>query len=372
MKLKAFWFAAFASLPFSVLAQPRSTATTGKLAESLIGRTDSVALPKALSNIKITPALPEGGVVSSGRMFVPLAGNKTYFGSMNDYVATFARSYFNAHSKSLAAIKSRSKARFKPIEKVLQTHSIPKELKYLAVIESALNNNAISPVGAVGPWQFMEQTARDMGLTVNEKRDDRTDWSRSTQAAAKYLNQLYARFHDWLLVVAAYNCGHVPVESAIARTGSKNFWVIRKYLARETQGHVLAFVATASIFEKLNHAIGGGFPSTFSFISPSGKENTDVAAASEPPKPQFTREELERMAIVRITEPINLEYMGQELGIERKLLADWNMDYDLFLYEAYSEPYYSLRIPKDKLEEFIVKKELLTRTSRQIFAQNIP
>ncbi len=363
MKMKALWIAALATLPVFAQAQSRPSAT-GQLAESLVGKSDTIALPKALKNLA---AADKTAVAASGKMFVPLAGNKAYFGSMNDYVSTFAKTYFNVHSRSLAVIKTRADKRFKGIEKVLQSHSIPKELKYLAVIESALNNNAISPVGAVGPWQFMDQTARDMGLTVNGKRDDRTDWTRSTQAAAKYLNQLYKRFNDWLLVVAAYNCGHVPVESAIAKTGSRNFWSIRKYLPRETQGHVLAYIATASIFERLQHAIGGSFPAGFSFTTAEPGE----AVAVEPPKPQFTREELERMAIIRITEPLSLEFMAQELGIERRLLADWNMDYDLFVYSAYPEPYYSLRIPKDKIEEFVIKKESLIKTSRRIFAQNM-
>lgn len=366
MKLKAFWIAALATLPVFANAQSHPSAT-GQIAESLVGKSDTVALPKALKNVAATAAHDKTAAPASGKMFVPLAGNKAYFGNMADYVEVFARTYFNVHSRSLAVIKTRADKRFKDIEKVLQHNSIPKELKYLAVIESALNNNAISPVGAVGPWQFMDQTARDMGLTVNGKRDDRTDWARSTQAAAKYLNQLYRRFNDWLLVVAAYNCGHVPVEAAIAKTGSRNFWNIRKFLPRETQGHVLAYVATASIFERLSHAIGGSFPAGFSF---SPADPNDKTAAAEPPKPQFTREELERMAIVRITEPLSLEYLGQELGIERRLLFDWNMDYDLFLYNAYPEPYYSLRIPKDKIEDFVMKKESLTRTSRQIFAQN--
>ena len=367
MTIKAFWIAALATFPVFAHAQSKPSAT-GQIAESLVGKSDTIALPKALKNIAAAAAADKTTAPTSGKMFVPLAGNKAYFGNMTDYVEMFAKSYFNAHTRSLAVVKTRADKRFKDIEKVLQHNSIPKELKYLAVIESALNNNAISPVGAVGPWQFMDQTARDMGLTVSAKRDERTDWTRSTQAAAKYLNQLYGRFNDWLLVVAAYNCGHVPVEAAIAKTGSRSFWNIRKYLPRETQGHVLAYVATASIFERLNHAIGGSFPAGFTFTPADPGSKT---ATPEPPKPQFTREELERMAIVRITEPLSLEYLGQELGIERRLLASWNMDYDLFLYSAYPEPYYSLRIPKDKIEEFVIKKENLLRTSRQIFAQNM-
>src|SRR5690606_27997247 len=95
-----------------------------------------------------------------------------------------------------------------------------------------------------------------MGLKVGKGKDERTDWTKATTAAAKYLTWLYGELDDWLLVVAAYNCGPSPVQRAIKRTGSANFWDIKPYLPRETQGHVLAFIATASIFEHMNGFIG--------------------------------------------------------------------------------------------------------------------
>ena len=337
---------------------------------------DTVALPKALRSAEAKAALSAVGASTKepiealkGKAFVPLAGHKEYFGSMTGYVEKFVFSYYATRIKTFMAVKARSKARFHAMDLVLQKHGIPKELKYLCVIESALNNKALSCVGALGPWQFMEETGRLMGLTVTEKRDDRTDWARSTVAAAKYLNQLYGKFHDWLLVVAAYNSGPTPIERAIAKTGSKNFWDIRKYLPRETQGHVLAFIATASVFEKLNHVIGNQIPGGYTFLPASAA--VGEVEKKEPPKPQFTLEELQLMAIVRMKEPISLEYLGQELGIARQQLTDWNEDYDVFLYTAAPEDKYNLRIPKDKLEAFIQKKDLLTRTSREIFAQNI-
>ncbi len=339
-------------------------------APSRVISVDTIVLPKAAQKPAAQALLAMNAPApATKRQAVPLAGQKSYFGAMNDYVNTFVRTYFGAHNKTLSVVKGRSNDHFSMIDNVLQQHDVPKELKYLAVIESALNHRAISGAGAVGPWQLMEGTARLLGLTVNGKRDDRTDWVKSTGAAAKYLNQLYNKLDDWLLVVAAYNSGPTPVERAIARTGSHSFWDIKKYLPRETQGHVLAFIATASIFEKLNPFIGGVLPKEFTFSA------EDAAAAAiekkEPPKPQFTKEELAAMAIVRIKEPVSLDFLGQELGIERKLLLKWNIDYDLFLYNTYPEPYYSLRIPKEKLDDFIMKKELLMRTSRQIFAQNL-
>jgi membrane-bound lytic murein transglycosylase D len=369
MQLKA--LVPTAALIVSAFATSAQRQTPMLSAPSRIISVDTIILPKAAQKPAAQALMAMNAPVAKPKIqAVPLAGQKSYFGGMNDYVTSFVRTYFGAHNRTLSVVKDRSVKRFSLMDNVLAKHAIPKELKYLAVIESALNNNAISHCGAVGPWQLMEGTARLLGLTVNGSRDDRTDWAKSTNAAAKYLNQLYGQLNDWLLVVAAYNSGPTPVHRAIARTGSRNFWDIKKYLPRETQGHVLAFIATASIFEKMNPFIGSAFPSNFSF---GGAEEAIAAAIEkkEPPKPMFTPEELASMAIVRINEPVSLEYLGQELGIERKLLAKWNPDYDLFVYDTYTEPYYGLRIPKDKLDDFVAKKEQLMRTSRQIFAQNL-
>lgn len=315
------------------------------------------------------PTLLSPAAVSAAKFAcrpVPLAGQKSYFGSMNEYVETYTRQYMSAHGKTLSVVQGRSNKHFSLMENVLQKHNIPKELKYLAVIESALNNNALSGAGAMGPWQLMESTARMMGLTVNEKRDDRTDWFKSTNAAAKYLTFLYGELDDWLLVVAAYNSGPTPVQRAISKTGSKNFWDIKKYLPRETQGHVLAFIATASIFENMSSFIGSGkIPVDFKF----SKEDALAAESKPAPKPKFTDDELKSMAIVRISEPVNLEYLAQDLKIERKLLEKWNEDYDLFVFDTYNSDYYSLRIPKEKLDNFIERKELITKRSKQMFAE---
>ncbi len=126
---------------------------------------------------------------------VPLAGHKSYFGDQNDYMMGYCKQYLEAHTHTLAVVRERSNQRFGLIDNILAKGQIPKELKYLAVIESALNNNAVSPVGAVGPWQFMEVTGREMGLTITKHRDDRTDWHKSTVEAVKYLTQQYGQLN---------------------------------------------------------------------------------------------------------------------------------------------------------------------------------
>ena len=326
----------------------------------------------------------------NGYNHVPLAGEKAYFGEKNEYMNEFVRKYLEVHNKTLGSVQNNSTTPFSVIDNVLEKKNLPKELKYLAVIESALNHNAVSKAGAVGPWQLMESTARMMGLSVSRHHDDRRDLYKSTGAATKYLELLYSQLNDWLLVIAAYNSGPTPVQRAIERTGSHNFWDIKEYLPRETQGHVLAFIATASIFENLSKFISlGSVPDDFRF----GKEEEPAplpapvivkdatakpvaatvapvnATAAPVKKSPYTEDELKNMAIVRITQPLHLEYTAQELGVDKKLLARWNPDYELFTYNTYPTPYYNLRLPKDKLELFIQKKEALTKKSAAIFAQ---
>ena len=329
----------------------------------------------------------------NGYNHVPLAGEKAYFGEKNEYMNEFVRKYLEVHNKTLGSVQNNSTTPFPVIDNVLEKKNLPKELKYLAVIESALNHNAVSKAGAVGPWQLMESTARMMGLSVSRHHDDRRDLYKSTGAATKYLELLYSQLNDWLLVIAAYNSGPTPVQRAIERTGSHNFWDIKEYLPRETQGHVLAFIATASIFENLSKFISlGSVPDDFRF----GKEEEPAplpapvivkdatakpvaatvapvnATAAPVKKSPYTEDELKNMAIVRITQPLHLEYTAQELGVDKKLLARWNPDYELFTYNTYPTPYYNLRLPKDKLELFIQKKEALTKKSAAIFAQTKP
>lgn len=133
---------------------------------------------------------------------------------------------------------------FPMIEDVFSSYDLPLELKYMAVIESALNPNAVSRVGATGLWQFMASTGRMYGLTINSVLDERRDPVKATHAAARYLKDLYKIYNDWILVIAAYNCGPGNVNKAIARSGNKkDYWDIYYRLPRETRGYIPQFVA---------------------------------------------------------------------------------------------------------------------------------
>ena len=133
---------------------------------------------------------------------------------------------------------------FPIIEQILDEHGLPIELKYLAVVESALNPVALSRVGAAGLWQFMLPTGKSYGLEINSLIDERRDPVKATHAACRYFEDMYAIYKDWNLVLAAYNCGPGNVNKAIKRSGGKtDFWEIFPYLPRETRSYVPLFIA---------------------------------------------------------------------------------------------------------------------------------
>ncbi len=143
-------------------------------------------------------------------------------------------------------------------EDALERHHMPLELKYIPIIESALNPNAVSPAGAGGLWQFMPSTAKGIGMEVNSSVDQRRDPYESSEKAAVFFQKLYGTYGDWSLAIAAYNCGPGNVNKAIKRTGNANadFWEIYNYLPRETRGYVPAFIAACYVMTYYkNHGI---------------------------------------------------------------------------------------------------------------------
>jgi membrane-bound lytic murein transglycosylase D len=168
---------------------------------------------------------------------------------LNSNVTKFVKDYNRKNDDVLQSIRDRSAAHFALMDSIFTSYHLPVELKYLAVVESELDNTARSRVGAVGPWQLMPSTARDLSLKVRGKYDERKSYSKSTVAAAKYLRDLYGQFGDWLLVIAAYNSGPGKVMYAMKMSGSRNFWAIQRYLPAETRGHVKRFIATHYYFE---------------------------------------------------------------------------------------------------------------------------
>ena len=152
--------------------------------------------------------------------------------------------YVNRKSSTISLMLTKSAYYFPIIEDALDRYGLPLELKYLAIVESALNPTAVSRMGATGLWQFMLRTGKVYGLHIDSLIDERRDPWKSSEAMCKYFKDMYALYGDWLLSIAAYNCGPGNVNKAIRRAGgSKDFWVIYPYLPRETRSYVPFFIA---------------------------------------------------------------------------------------------------------------------------------
>lgn len=162
----------------------------------------------------------------------------------NDVVQKFIDRYSGHLRRSVSIMLGAQNFYMPTFEEALEAYGLPLELKYLPVIESALNPNAVSRVGATGLWQFMLATGKRYGLEVNSLVDERRDPVRASYAAAHYLSDLYKIFGDWNLVIAAYNCGPETINKAIHRSnGATDYWQIYPYLPKETRGYVPAFIA---------------------------------------------------------------------------------------------------------------------------------
>jgi membrane-bound lytic murein transglycosylase D len=135
------------------------------------------------------------------------------------------------------------------MDAVFEQNKMPVELKYLAFIESGLQRNAGSWAGAVGPWALMPVAAKEYGLKISGQKDERLDYTKSTKAAAALLSDLYDKYEDWLLVIAAYNCGPGGIDKAIKKSGSRDYWTLQNFLPEETRKHVKKFIAVHYYFE---------------------------------------------------------------------------------------------------------------------------
>lgn len=203
---------------------------------------------------------------SSQTMAVPNVHDSVYINMMNRIPSAIRLSYNSVVRESielylyrrrplLSLMLSLSDLYFPDIEAELDRYRLPLELKYLTIVESALNPTAISPVGAAGLWQFMLPTARMYGLDVNSLVDERMDPIKGTEAACKMLRDLYKIYNDWWLVMAAYNCGAGNVNRAIKRAGggTKTFWDIYPYLPRETRKYVPLYIGVYYAMHYANH-----------------------------------------------------------------------------------------------------------------------
>jgi membrane-bound lytic murein transglycosylase D len=269
------------------------------------------------------------------------------FRQLNPLAMSFVEDYQDKYGDVTREIKDWGKHYLDILDAILVQHNLPKELKYLAVIESNLKSNAYSWAGAAGPWQLMPETARNMGLRVNRNYDERKDYYKSTHAACKYLKNLFQLYGDWLLVIAAYNSGPGGVNAAIKKSGSRDFWVLQRYLPAQSQSHVKKFVAVHYILEGMG-----------SIVTSTKSEAESITANLE-----LTPEETAGSKIQPISGRYNSLVIVKYLMIDVITFNKLNPDFDKQIALNGS---YELRLPDDKMELFLSKKPDILNESMQL------
>jgi membrane-bound lytic murein transglycosylase D len=261
-------------------------------------------------------------------------------------VEQYIRSYLKSRSASLETVMSRSRYYFPLFEEVFDREEVPLEIKYLAVVESALRPTAKSAAGAKGLWQFMFSTAKHYNLEVSSYVDERFDPQRSTTAAAKYLKKLYSIFKDWDLALAAYNAGPGNVTKAIRRSGGhRSYWNIRPFLPKETASYIPAFIANLYLFE---YASAHGF------------------------QPRKTQLLMAQTDTIRIQNTIHFEHISEFLNIDTHLLKALNPAYKLYTIPADEERNYVLRLPIDAIGKFVSKEAEIYAFAQKKFQAEQP
>ncbi|CAI8416424.1 MAG: Membrane-bound lytic murein transglycosylase D [Flavobacterium sp. SCGC AAA160-P02] len=253
--------------------------------------------------------------------------------AFNPALEKIIKSYLKHRRKYYPKFMARAAYYFPMIEKYLDQFDIPLEMKYLALVESALLPKAKSRVGATGLWQFMYSTGKQYKLKVSSYVDERQDPIKATIAACNYLNDLYTIFGDWDLTLAAYNSGPGNVSKAIRRSGGyKNYWNIRPFLPRETAGYVPAFYATMYLFTfAKEHNLKGNIPEIYYF-------ETDT---------------------IHIKRTISFDQITAQTGIKTSTLQFLNPAYKLDIIPYIQGRNYTIRVPQKKVDVFLKNEKQL-------------
>lgn len=244
----------------------------------------------------------------------------------NPGLENIIKSFLKNRKKSFGRLMAISEYYFPIFEEALAAKNVPLEIKYLAIVESALNPKAVSRMGATGLWQFMYHTGKQYNLTIDSYIDERSDPLKSSEAAAEYMSKMYAIFGDWDLVLASYNSGPGNVAKAIRRSGGQqNFWNIKKHLPKETQGYVPAFLATMYIYEyHKEHGI----------------------------KPERALKQHFLTDTVRVKKEMTFKQISDLLDISVAQLQLLNPSYKMNVIPFYDNQMHFLRLPTDKTAVF--------------------
>lgn len=253
--------------------------------------------------------------------------------SYNPALDKVIKSYLKHRRRYYPALMAKAAYYFPMFERYLDQYDIPLEMKYLAIVESALNPRAKSRVGATGLWQFMYQTGRQYDLKISSYVDERQDPVKATIAACEYLSDLYKIFGDWDLALAAYNSGPGNVSKAIRRSGGyKNYWNIRPFLPRETAGYVPAFYATMYLFEYAEeHNLVGDAPKIHHFATDS----------------------------IQVKRTVSFDQIAEIIDVEAEMLAFLNPSYKLDIVPFIKGRDYKLVLPKASTSGFIASEDQL-------------
>ncbi|KAA1244309.1 LysM peptidoglycan-binding domain-containing protein [Aquimarina sp. RZ0] len=259
----------------------------------------------------------------------------------NTSLESVIKRYLKNRHEQLERLMALSEFYFPLFEQELDNQNIPLEIKYLAIVESALKPRAKSRVGATGLWQFMFGTGKMFGLEVSSYVDERMDPIMATQAACKYLASLYRVFGDWDLALASYNSGPGNVNKAIRRSGGyTNYWNIRQNLPRETAGYLPAFLATMYIFE---YADKHGF---------------------KPKKPEFAYFETDT---IKVKQMITLDQVSEYMNINMEELQFLNPSYKLDIIPHIKDENYVLRLPLDQVGKFVSNEDQIYALAQEEF-----
>lgn len=244
----------------------------------------------------------------------------------NPGLENIIKSFLKNRKKSFERLMAISEYYFPMFEEAFAKQNVPLEIKYLAIVESALNPKAVSRMGATGLWQFMYQTGKQYNLKIDSYVDERSDPLKASEAAAQYMANMHAIFGDWDLVLASYNSGPGNVSKAIRRSGGQqNYWNIRKNLPQETQGYVPAFLATMYIYEY--HKEHG--------IRPDRATIKHFATDT-----------------IMIKKQMSFAQISDLLDIPVTQLQVMNPSYKLNVVPFYGDKNHFLRLPKDKIAVF--------------------
>jgi membrane-bound lytic murein transglycosylase D len=259
---------------------------------------------------------------------------------LNPMAVSFVQNYISRNRKGFLEMKNWAKPYLDMMDEVLTQHGLPKELKYLAVIESGLKYNNISRAGAIGPWAFMPAAAKEYGLKMSKHNDERLDYYKSTHAAAKLLTDFYQKYGDWLLVIAAYNCGPGNVNKAIKKSGgSKDFWTLQYHLPVESMNHVKKFIGTHYIFE------GEGGITT---VTKTEMKDLLISGGGN-----LKEDELSSSTAYNISGRFNSTVILKYIDLDKATFDRYNPGFDN---KIAIEGKYELRLPTAKMNVFVAKR----------------